>query len=708
MGNYARRILLAIAASVVMLGGGAVLSSSPARADACATNLNGVCGPYADATDFPSGNGFNTYVSNQSVGANPGTTQSLTANGPKSWSVTADDLPLGYTGVQSFVNTNQLFNNWTGSGWGSGMSDTPLTSLSALSVTYNETSPGSGGGNNGYEFSPDVWTSYAGQLGSGDIMFWVDTSPLRCTHNGLSAGDILGQATFNSRNWTVYRYGLWGGEIVFVLDGSSDNDPVDSGTCAQQSAGTINIKAGIDWLIAHGAVNGPLTMSQLNTGWETTSADNATFTMNSLSYTATAGTGEDRAYAPYASTDVASGVSRTGATVSGSVLPEGQSATYRFDYGTTANYGSSTGTASAGSGTVPAAESATLSGLRPSTTYHYRIQGTNATGTGYGADRTFTTPCDCTTYSLWGDAVTPGTTSANDPTPVELGTRFTPSEDGQIDAIRFYKGSGNTGTHTGSLWTASGTLLGRVTFTGETSSGWQTAEFPNPVQVTGGDTYIVSYRAPNGHYAADHNYFTSAHTSGPLTAPADAVGAGNGVYNCCGDAILFPTDTYLSSAYYVDVVFEPTVLVGDYQGVESNVDGNPAGEAEAFQYTAAATGTSATVHFYVDPSGTAKTGELGIYQDDGSGDPGTLDARTSFTPRPGWNEVTLSGVSITKGDTYWLAELGTGSGELKFRDMASPSDPYSETTGTALTALPPSWPGGYRWYSGDASFYATG
>ena len=60
--------------------------------------------------------------------------------------------------------------------------------------------------------------------------------------------------------------------------------------------------------------------------------------------------------------------------------------------------------------------------------------------------------------------------------PVELGAAFTPAKDGTVTAIRFYKGAGNTGTHTGSLWTASGTRLATVTFTGETATGWQTAK----------------------------------------------------------------------------------------------------------------------------------------------------------------------------------------------------------------------------------------
>jgi hypothetical protein len=60
---------------------------------------------------------------------------------------------------------------------------------------------------------------------------------------------------------------------------------------------------------------------------------------------------------------------------------------------------------------------------------------------------------------------------------VNLGVEFTPSASGWISGIRFYKGSGNTGTHIGALWTTSGSLLGRVTFTNESASGWQQADF---------------------------------------------------------------------------------------------------------------------------------------------------------------------------------------------------------------------------------------
>ena len=46
--------------------------------------------------------------------------------------------------------------------------------------------------------------------------------------------------------------------------------------------------------------------------------------------------------------------------------------------------------------------------------------------------------------------------------------KFQSSVPGWVAGVRFYKGAGNDGTHTGSLWTASGTLLATGTFTDET------------------------------------------------------------------------------------------------------------------------------------------------------------------------------------------------------------------------------------------------
>ena len=104
-----------------------------------------------------------------------------------------------------------------------------------MKVNYAETSPTSAASI--YEFAPDVWSdNYAS-----DVMFWVDTLG-RC-NEGAFGSTVLGHATIDGQGWTVHRYGGFGAEIIFVLDG-----PGGPGTCAQQHSGTVNIKAGFDWL----------------------------------------------------------------------------------------------------------------------------------------------------------------------------------------------------------------------------------------------------------------------------------------------------------------------------------------------------------------------------------------------------------------------------------------------------------------------------
>ncbi|MCA2410341.1 N,N-dimethylformamidase beta subunit family domain-containing protein [Rhizobium leguminosarum] len=151
--------------------------------------------------------------------------------------------------------------------------------------------------------------------------------------------------------------------------------------------------------------------------------------------------------------------------------------------------------------------------------------------------------------SLFGSA-TPAVVNTNDTSAVELGVKFQTSLAGTVTGIRFYKGNLDTGTHTGSLWSSTGTQLATLTFTNETASGWQTAYFTSPVSLTVGQTYTASYHTNAGHYSSTTGYFTSNVTSGPLTAPA----SGNGVYRY-GSTSQFPTSTFQSTNYWVDVMF---------------------------------------------------------------------------------------------------------------------------------------------------------
>ncbi len=158
------------------------------------------------------------------------------------------------------------------------------------------------------------------------------------------------------------------------------------------------------------------------------------------------------------------------------------------------------------------------------------------------------TPC-----SIWGITATPSVLSDSDTNAVELGMKFQSNVAGFVTGVRFYKGSQNTGTHVGSLWSSSGQLLAQATFANETTSGWQQVDFASPVAIEASTVYVISYHTQVGRYSADSSYFSSSYSSGPLQALADGANGGNGVYLYGPGG--FPSNTYGSTNYWVDVVF---------------------------------------------------------------------------------------------------------------------------------------------------------
>ena len=161
--------------------------------------------------------------------------------------------------------------------------------------------------------------------------------------------------------------------------------------------------------------------------------------------------------------------------------------------------------------------------------------------------------CPCT---IWPNNTTPAVPAENDSNAVEVGVKFRADANGRITGLRFYKGSGNTGTHVGHLWTRTGTLLATATFTGESATGWQQVNLSTPVAVTANTTYVASYHAPNGRYAVTQDYFgPTGVDSPPLHALRDGVDGGNGVYGY-GPSGTFPTGVYRTENYWVDVVYD--------------------------------------------------------------------------------------------------------------------------------------------------------
>jgi WD40 repeat protein len=161
--------------------------------------------------------------------------------------------------------------------------------------------------------------------------------------------------------------------------------------------------------------------------------------------------------------------------------------------------------------------------------------------------------------TIWDNTTSPSVLADTDAQPVELGVKFRSDINGYIKGIRYYKSTSNTGTHTGTLWSISGQQLATATFANETASGWQEVKFSTPVAVTANTDYVASYHTAVGRYSKTENFFANSGVNRPpLRALQNGVSGSNGVYNYSSTTPSFPTSTYLSTNYWVDVIFSTT------------------------------------------------------------------------------------------------------------------------------------------------------
>lgn len=258
---------------------------------------------------------------------------------------------------------------------------------------------------------------------------------------------------------------------------------------------------------------------------------------------------------------------------------------------------------------------------------------------------------------LWPSNPTPMTPNVADGKPIEVGLQFTVSAATKVRGIRFYKSLQNTGTHTASLWSATGTRLAQITFTNETASGWQEARFTSPVAIAANKTYVVSYFCSKGNYPADRNYFATAKTSGILTGLATT----NGVFTY-GSRSSFPRSNYLQTNYWVDVIVENTAPA-------DTTPPNPP------VITTAATATSPTPTI----SGSAEAGSIITL---------TLNAKTYTTTAVNglWSITVPPANALNTGQTYTVSVTATDA-------AANVSTPITQqlTITTALPNPPAEW-----------------
>ena len=173
----------------------------------------------------------------------------------------------------------------------------------------------------------------------------------------------------------------------------------------------------------------------------------------------------------------------------------------------------------------------------------------NATITVTTADQNKTATSVITVAPIeWTVFTTQTPASSSNDQPYELGMKFTSTSAGEITKIRYYKMSGETGTHTGRIWSSTGTQLASVNFTSETSSGWQTAPLSTALSISANTTYVISVNCVT-NYALTSNAMGSTINNGPLSSIAES----NGVFNTTPGS--FPNSSWNNSNYFRDVVF---------------------------------------------------------------------------------------------------------------------------------------------------------
>jgi hypothetical protein len=233
----------------------------------------------------------------------------------------------------------------------------------AVSVTLNEFLP-----NTTYHFRVSA-TNINGTTNGADMTFTTLPQAPTATTNaaspvGTTTTTLNGTVNANNASTTVtFQYGV---DTSYGTTVTADQSPVTGSTDTAVSRAITGLTNGITYHYRVVAVN---------SGGTSYGAD-MTFTTGTT--------------APTATTNPASGIGATTATLNGTVNANGSSTTVTFEYGETTSYGrTATADQSPVTGSTNTAVSASISSLIPNTTYHFRVVAVNAGGVTYGADLSF-------------------------------------------------------------------------------------------------------------------------------------------------------------------------------------------------------------------------------------------------------------------------------------------------------------------------------
>ncbi len=293
---------------------------------------------------------------------------------------------------------------------------------------------------------------------------------------------------------------------------------------------------------------------------------------------------------PTATTNPASGVTTSTATLNSSVNPNGGATTIYFEWGTTTAYGNSTPVRSIGSGTGFVISNALLTGLTTSTLYNFRIVAVNGTGTTNGSNRIFTTGATPpTAITLPASDVTTSTFTLN----------ATVNPNGVTTSIYFQLGT--TASYDSGWSNSSNQFIGN----GRTPVA-VTALYPSGV--TPGVTYYYRIQAQNagGTVYGEILSFSTPALGAPIVSTTAATNVGttsawlNGTVNPNGGTTTVYFQWGLTTSYgnttssqnigngtaSVDVVSQITGLTSGttyyYRVVATNANGTSTGGPQSF------------------------------------------------------------------------------------------------------------------------------
>jgi len=518
--------------------------------------------------------------------------------------------------------------------------------------------------------------------------------------NAFDNEDIYWESDGNPPQWLQYDFGAGNSKVITryrLKPATSGYMPKDWNFQGSDAGG-----ADVNWTTLHSVTNSGLVENTWSDYFDF--SNSTTYRYYRIDMLSTYGTEwvvvremeMMESTAPTVTTNAASSIGTVGATLNGTVNAKGYNTTVTFEYGLNTIYGSTvTADESPVSGSTNFSVSKAISGLSPSTAYHYRVVGVSSEGTTNGSDVTFTTA-----------AIAPTTQATNvsfaSIATTQMGVSWTRGNGANCAVFVKQASSGTASPLSNTTYTAN-TAMGSGTQIA--STGWYcvyngTGTSVTVTGLTTGTAYQVHVCEYNGG-AGSELYLITSGADNPdgettlqlATVTTDAAGSItssgatlNGTVNANGYSTAVTFDYGLTDSYSTSVVATPSPVTGSSgTSVSKAITGltpNTTYHYRVVGVNSAGTSNGSDLTFATTyPEINLKQGETNI-ADGGSYDYGAKSAASNtdviFTiENTGTANLTLSGSSI-------IAITGTNADQFSVQG-SQPTSPVNASGSTTFT-----------------------